>query len=138
MNLSRLIFNTILGMGVSSFLTIPVNALESLPNYCQKGETLFVIAETKGFWINICGKDLDTPSTYVGVSKSNGQSIRLNLIDYEPNGRSFEANNGDVNYLLIHGTPKGSFLTVTQGDDKELVRESVENWYEQKIPGVFE
>jgi hypothetical protein len=41
---------------------------------------MFVAAETKGFWINICGGDL--PNTYIGVSKKNGARIRLPLSNY--------------------------------------------------------
>ncbi len=96
------------------------------PNYCQRGESQFVVAETKGFWVNICGGD--NPQTYVGVSKTDGKSIRLPLVDYDPQGNYFEAVNGNVSYLLIRGTAKGSFLTVTQGD-RELFRQPVLNWY---------
>ena len=74
----------------------------------------------------------------MGVSRSNGQSIRLNLTDYDSSGSSFAARNNDVEYFLVRGTLKGSYLTVTQGYDKELVREYILNWYEQKIPGIFE
>lgn len=138
MKLFPLFVPTILGINLLAFVTTPAKAFKSLPNYCQQNETLFVVAETKGFWINICGKDVYTPDTYIGVSKSNGQSIRLNLTDYQVESRSFEASNGDVTYLLTYNTPKGSFLTVTQGDSKELLREYIENWYEQKIPDIFE
>jgi hypothetical protein len=138
MKLFLLFFHTILGINLLVFLITPAKAFKALPNYCQQNETLFVVAETQRFWINICGKNVDTPDTYIGVSKSNGQSIRLDLTDYQVDSRSFEASNGDVTYLLTYNTPKGSFLTVTQGDSKELVREYIENWYEQKIPDIFE
>jgi len=100
----------------------------SLPNYCQQEESLFIVAETKGFWVNICGGDL--PHTYVGVSKTDGKSIRLPLKDYDQQGDYFEAVNGDVSYLLIRRSAKGDFLTVTQGE-RELFRQPVLNWFEQ-------
>ncbi|MBL1211037.1 hypothetical protein [Geminocystis sp. GBBB08] len=96
-----------------------------LKNYCQEGESLFLSAETKNFWLNICGGDL--PHHYVGVSKKNGKRIRLPLEDYDSKGDYFSANNGNVNYLIIFNTPKGSFLTVTEGK-KELFREPLINW----------
>jgi hypothetical protein len=100
----------------------------SLPNYCQPEESLFIVAETKGFWVNICGGDF--PHTYVGVSKTNGKSIRLPLRDYDQQGNYFEAVNGDVSYLLIRRSAKGDFLTVTQRD-RELFRQPVLNWFDR-------
>lgn len=94
-------------------------------NYCKPEESLFLSAETKNFWLNICGGDL--PHYYVGVSKKNGKRIRLALDDYDPKGDYFSAYNGNVNYLIIFNTPKGSFLTVTEGK-KELFREPLISW----------
>lgn len=75
--------------------------------------------------MNICGGDF--PATYVGVSKRNGNAIRLPLDYYEPDGTLFEAFNGNVSYLLIRGTTKGDFLTVTQGT-RELFRQPILRW----------
>lgn len=97
----------------------------NLPNYCREYESTFVTAETAGFWVNICGGDL--PNTYVGVSKINGQRIRLPLSDYDSQGNYFEANNGNVSYLLIRGTNKGDFLTVIEGE-RELFRQPIRRW----------
>lgn len=96
-----------------------------LKNYCKPEESLFLSAETKNFWLNICGGDL--PHHYVGVSKKNGKRIRLPLDEYDPKGDYFSAYNGNVNYLIIFNTPKGSFLTVTEGE-KELFREPLISW----------
>lgn len=94
-------------------------------NYCKPEESLFLSAETKNFWLNICGGDL--PHYYVGVSKKNGKRIRLPLDDYDSKGDYFSAYNGNVNYLIIFNTPKGHFLTVTEGK-KELFREPLISW----------
>jgi hypothetical protein len=128
----------LLGLGISSLLVSSVGAAQesrniaqsnrSIPNYCLEGESLFVIAETKGFLVNICGGDF--PYTYVGISKTNGNKIRLPLKDYDQQGNYFEAVNGNVSYVLIRGSAKGDFLTVTQGD-RELLRQPVLNWFEQ-------
>ncbi|NCO76188.1 MAG: hypothetical protein GW795_10800 [Cyanobacteria bacterium] len=98
---------------------------KAVKNYCKPNESLFLSAETKNFWLNICGGDL--PNHYVGVSKKNGNSIRLPLDDYNKKGDYFSAYNGNVNYLIIFNTPKGSFLTVTEGK-KELFREPLISW----------
>jgi hypothetical protein len=89
---------------------------------CRDGESLFVKTETQDYWVYICGGD--QPETYVGIEKRNSRhSIRLPLTDYDPQGNYFEAVNGDVVYILAK-TPRGMFLTVTQGS-KELLRQPV-------------
>lgn len=99
--------------------------LAETQNNCQKNESLFVAAETKDFWVNICGGD--KPHTYVGVNKNSGKSIRLRLKEYDPKGNMFEAFNGNVSYLLIRGTAKGDFLTVTEGE-REILRQPIIRW----------
>ncbi|HEY9619977.1 MAG TPA: hypothetical protein V6C78_06395 [Crinalium sp.] len=99
--------------------------LAEVRNYCHSGESLFVSAETADYWVNICGGDL--PHTYVGVNKHNGRAIRVQLDNYEQDGSVFEAINGNVSYLLVRDTPRGSFLTVTQGR-RELLRQPVLRW----------
>jgi hypothetical protein len=138
MQFNKFLSTLLIGLGISSLFVSSAWADQkhryiaqnprSLPNYCQSQESLFIIAETKGFWVNICGGDL--PHSYVGVSKTNGNRIRLPLKDYDPQGNYFEAVNGNVSYLLIRGSAKGDFLTVTQGD-RELVRQPVLNWFEK-------
>jgi hypothetical protein len=115
----------------SAIATPPVTILAQdygeFPNYCEESESVFIAAETENYIVNICGGD--NPYTYVGVSKIDGDGIRLPLSDYDPQGNYFEATNGDVSYLLIRGSAKGDFLTVTQGDE-ELFREPVLDWFE--------
>lgn len=92
---------------------------------CRPYESTFVAVETQNFWVNICGGDL--PNTYVGMDKRTGNSIRLPLQDYSPQGYFFEAANGNYTYLLTK-TPKGNFLTVSQGN-REILREyTLQNW----------
>jgi hypothetical protein len=99
--------------------------LAELRNYCNANESVWVEAETEDYWVNICGGDF--PYTYVGVNKHNGNTIRVPLDNYEQDGSAFEAINGDVSYLLIRNTPRGSFLTVTQGT-RELLRQPILRW----------
>jgi hypothetical protein len=87
-------------------------------NFCQDGESQFISAETRGFWINICGGDL--PHYYVGVSKTSGQSIRIPLEKYS--SEEFVAINEDTRYRL---TPQR--LRVTQGR-RTLVNQAVTRW----------
>ncbi|KAM3106518.1 hypothetical protein [Phormidesmis sp. 146-33] len=97
---------------------------QTTQNYCKKEESLFITAETKNFWVSICGSG-DTPYTYVGVSKKDRKSIRLPLKDYDRRGNYFQAVNKEFVYILAK-TPKGNFLTVTNTKTKrELLREPV-------------
>lgn len=90
---------------------------------CQGEEKSLVEMATENYIINICG--VTTPEYYVGTEKADPtKSIRLPLTEASPTFIS--ARNGDVTYTLAQ-TPRGNFLTVTQGD-KELLREVVEGW----------
>lgn len=92
---------------------------------CRAYESTFVAVETQNFWVNICGGDF--PNTYVGMDKRTGNSIRLPLHDYSPQGYYFEAVNGNYAYLLTK-TPRGNFLTVLQ-DNREILREyTLQDW----------
>ena len=106
-------------------LPILISEREQVTNNCQPEESVFIMGETANFWVNICGGH--SPSHYVGVSKSNGQSIRLPLQEYDSRGDYFVAVNGDYSYLIIINTTKGSFLTVTQ-NDREILREPLLSW----------
>jgi hypothetical protein len=97
---------------------------QKMQNYCKKEESLFVTAETKNYWVSICGSG-DTPYTYVGVSKRDRKSIRIALKDYDRRGNYFYAVNKEFDYILAK-TPKGNFLTVTNTKtNRELLREPV-------------
>lgn len=101
----------------------PLPALgQTRPLRCQSTESTFVETETQNYWVNICGGDL--PAYYVAMNKRDrNQSIRLRLSDYDPQGNYFEAVNQSYVYILSK-TPRGMFLTVSQGT-KELLRETV-------------
>jgi hypothetical protein len=90
---------------------------------CQGEEKSLLKLTTENYIINICG--VTTPEYYVGTEKADPtKSIRLPLAEASPT--FFMAVNGDTTYILAQ-TPRGHFLTVTQGE-KELLREVVEGW----------
>ncbi|MDJ1183356.1 hypothetical protein [Roseofilum casamattae] len=99
--------------------------IAQLRNYCNNGESLYLSAETQNFWVNICGGD--APYTYVGVDKSTGDSIRLNLHGYEPDGSFFEAWNGNYSYIISFGDRGDHYLVVSQGDTT-ILEERLINW----------
>ncbi len=103
--------------------TNPTTNLPIATTGCQEAETALLQLTTKNYIINICGKT--TPQYYVGREKADPtKSIRLPLTEASPT--FFMAVNGDTTYILAQ-TPRGNFLTVTQGE-KELLREVVEGW----------
>ena len=118
-----------------SLVPIPANAAippaeeliaqSQIRNFCRPQESMFVAAETRDYWVNICGGDL--PNTYVGVNKRNGNAIRVPLRDYDRD--SFEAVNGNIIYILARNTARGSVLTVTQMPGyREILRQPVIRW----------
>ena len=130
MNLTRSLTALSITLAAPLFAILPVAA----PSYasftvaqgssigCRSSESTFVETETENYWIFICGGD--APATYLGIEKGNpSNAIRLSLSDYDPQGNYFEAVNNDVTYILAK-TPRGIFLTVTQGET-ELLREPV-------------
>jgi hypothetical protein len=110
-----------LGVCSLSLSLVETADAQKVRNFCRKGESTFVAAETKSFWVNICGGDL--AQTYVGVNKKTGKSVRLRLRDYDQQGRYFDAVSGPYTYILADST-KGKNLTVSKGT-RELLREPV-------------
>jgi hypothetical protein len=71
---------------------------------CPNGKKTFVTAETTNFLLYICGQN--TPTDYVGVSKSTKKSIFLPL----KSGNQFVAKNGEYTYTVTR-----QFLTIAEG-----------------------
>jgi len=90
---------------------------------CKGAEKSLLNVETANYLINICG--VTAPEFYVGAEKKDPtKSIRLPLVESSPT--FYRAVNGNTTYILAQ-TPKGKFLTVTQGG-QELLREPVKGW----------
>lgn len=96
------------------------------PNFCRDLASWVALVETQNFWVSICMENSDN-GVYVGVEKQNPKNkIRLGLS--QGSRTFFEARNGKTVYILAD-TPRGKFLTVTEGD-KELLREPALQWVE--------
>lgn len=76
-------------------------------SFCPLNTKTFVSAETNNFFVYICG--VSTPTSYVGIAKSGGASIRLPLS--QKYGDRLIATNGDFTYTI---TPQ--ILTITQNN----------------------
>jgi hypothetical protein len=85
---------------------------------CANGSTTYAKAETKGYYVNICG-DSDGPNRYLGAGKS-GQAIVLPLQSHSTN--KYIAVSGNIRYTL---TP--NYLTVTQSG-RTILKQKVINW----------
>ncbi|MEB3337098.1 MAG: hypothetical protein VKJ46_06530, partial [Leptolyngbyaceae bacterium] len=98
------------------------------PNYCNDLGSWVALIETQSFWVSICMENSDR-GVYVGVDKQNpSQQIRLPLTEGQKG--FFEAHNGNFMYIVA-STPRGKFLTVTEGE-KELLRERTLQWLENE------
>ncbi len=126
-NLSLLKAFGLLGLGVGAGLSVALPAQAKLYDLCYESESTYFIAETKNYWISICGGH--APYTYVGMNKNNNSLwIRADLVDYAQDGSWFEAVNGDVNYSIDLYTAKGSFLNVTNGNGATILHEYLLAW----------
>ncbi|MBW4594777.1 MAG: hypothetical protein KME46_18165 [Brasilonema angustatum HA4187-MV1] len=103
--------------------SVQATPTQEVRNFCRKQDSVFVAAETKNYWVSICGSD--SPLTYVGVNKKTGQTVRLPLSvnGRDSRGKYFEAVNNDYTYILAEST-KGKNLTVAKGI-REILREPV-------------
>jgi hypothetical protein len=72
---------------------------------CQDDERAFVTAETKNFFVYICGKN--KPTYYIGIAKDNSGTIRLSVSSAST--KKYIIKNRGVAYIL---TPQ--VLTITQ------------------------
>jgi hypothetical protein len=85
---------------------------------CGNGSTTYARAETKKYYVNICGNSSE-PNLYLGAGKS-GQAIVLPLKSHS-NGK-YVATSGAIRYTLT-----SSYLTVTQ-NGRTLLKERVISW----------
>jgi hypothetical protein len=85
---------------------------------CGQGLTTYAKAETKGYYVNICG-DSNGPNRYLGAGKS-GQAIVLPLQSYSSG--KYTAVSGNIRYTLT-----SSYLTVTQGR-RTILKQQVISW----------
>jgi hypothetical protein len=85
---------------------------------CGQGLTTFARAETKGYYVNICG-DASGPNRYLGAGKS-GQAIVLPLQSYSPG--KYVAASGNIRYILT-----SDHLTVTQ-NGRTILKQRIINW----------
>jgi hypothetical protein len=85
---------------------------------CGNGSTTYARAETKDYYVNICG-DSNGPNLYVGAGKT-GQAIVLPLKSH-----------GSGKYIAVSGTIRytltSSYLTVTNRG-KTILKQKVISW----------
>lgn len=91
---------------------------------CSETQSTFVQAETRSFFVYICGGD--NPGSYIGVAKNGNGSITLPLQSYNPRGgpkaSQFVAVNDNTRYILTRNE-----LIVIQGR-RTIVSERVLRW----------
>ena len=90
------------------------STLSQFQNHCQEEETAFVFAETREYWLNICG--IFSPEFLVVTRKRDSTFVRLPVTDYDLEGKWFEATNAEREYALgFQGVFEGDiFFAITQ------------------------
>lgn len=123
---SNIVPNSLQNQTVSRIVTSP-RSTNNLPKLaltqstevtCGQGLTTYAKAETKGYYVNICG-DSNGPNRYLGAGKS-GQAIVLPLQSYSSG--KYTAVSGNIKYTLT-----SSYLTVTQGR-RTILKQQVIGW----------
>ncbi len=96
---------------------------KSLAKGCPEGNNTFAKAETKNFFIYICGSE--NPSSYVSVTRKSNQRINLPLTLGNQNdikANQYVATNGNIRFVLTN-----KVLRVSRGG-KNVVKEKVLKW----------
>lgn len=115
------------GLTLGTTLSMVPAAQAEMFDLCDETESTFFIAETENYWISICGGDY--PYTYVGMNKNDESLwIRADLVNYGADGSYFDAMNGEYTYSIDLNTTKGSWLSVTDGDDNVILSEYLLDW----------
>lgn len=85
---------------------------------CGQNLTTYARAETKGYYVNICG-NASGPDRYLGSGKS-GQAIVLPLQSYSSG--KYTAASGNIRYILT-----SNYLTVTQSG-RTILKQRIISW----------
>ena len=96
---------------------------QSLAKGCPEGNNTFAQAETKNFFIYICGNK--NPSSYVSVTRKSNQIVNLPLTLENQNdvkANRYIATNGNIRFVLTN-----KVLRVSRGG-QNVVKEKVLKW----------
>uniref|UniRef100_A0A0C1NFG4 Uncharacterized protein n=1 Tax=Tolypothrix bouteillei VB521301 TaxID=1479485 RepID=A0A0C1NFG4_9CYAN len=96
---------------------------QALTKNCPPGQNTLVEAETTGFLVYICGKEV--PDSYISIAKNGNSAIALPLQkDNSQSGENTQylAINGNVHYILNRNV----FRVIEDG--RTIVKEKVINW----------
>jgi hypothetical protein len=96
---------------------------QSVAKGCPEGNNTFAQAETKSFFIYICGNE--NPSNYVSVTRNSNQKINLPLQKSNQNNAKtnrYIAINGNIRFVLTN-----KVLRVSR-NGKNIVKEKVMRW----------
>ncbi|MEB3215255.1 MAG: hypothetical protein VKN72_03205 [Nostocales cyanobacterium 94392] len=96
---------------------------ETLAKGCPENNKTFAQAETKSFFIYICGNE--NPSSYISITRTNNTIINLPLKKLTQNGvktNQYIAINGNISFILTD-----KILRVSR-DGQNIVKEKVLQW----------
>ncbi|MEA5593706.1 hypothetical protein [Rivularia sp. UHCC 0363] len=96
---------------------------QALAKGCPQGNNTFAQAETRSFFIYICG--VENPSSYISITRTSNTIINLPLQKWNQNGvktNRYVAINGDISFVLTD-----KILRVSR-DGRNIVKEKVLQW----------
>lgn len=96
---------------------------QSVAKGCPEGNNTFAQAETKSFFIYICGEE--NPSSYVSIARNSNKVINLPLQKSNQNGvkaNQYIAINGNIRFILTNKVLKVS------RNNQNIVKEKVLRW----------
>ncbi|MGB3638667.1 MAG: hypothetical protein WBA39_13995 [Rivularia sp. (in: cyanobacteria)] len=96
---------------------------KSLAKGCPEGNNTFARAETKNFFIYICGSE--NPSSYVSVTRKSNRIVNLPLTlgnQNDAKANRYIATNGNIRFVLTN-----KVLRVSRGG-RNVVKEKVLKW----------
>ncbi|MBV6626644.1 MAG: hypothetical protein KI793_27515 [Rivularia sp. (in: Bacteria)] len=96
---------------------------KALSKGCPEGNNTFAKAETKSFFIYICG--IGNPSSYVSVTRKSNRRINLPLKKWNHNSNKndrYVATNGNIRFILTN-----KVLRVSRGE-RNVIKEKVLRW----------
>lgn len=96
---------------------------EYIAKGCLDGNTTFARAETKSFFVYICGSE--NPNSYVSVTRKNNRRVNLPLKKWAinpVNANRYVATKGNINFVLTD-----KLLKVSR-NGRNIVKEKVLNW----------
>ncbi|CAK0778141.1 hypothetical protein CCP2SC5_70071 [Azospirillaceae bacterium] len=100
-----------IGLGV--MLGLSGAAQARVPSFCGESDSVFILAETADYWVNLCGGDL--PHVLVISGKNDRKVIKADLDDRKTTSDVFVAQKSGVVYRFVAAPASKASLSAARG-----------------------